>query len=200
MAERMSLEEAAGAMRAAMRETVRRHSLWYLVQGVLMVLAGVMALLYPLASSVAVVLVLGWLLIVSGVFQGISLIGARNVPHFWPQLISVVLAVVVGLLFLANPGEGLLSLTLLLIVLFMVQGISRVIFALTIRPLEHWGLVLASGIVSIVLAVILWSSMPVSAHWLLGLLVGLMLISEGAALAMLALQVRKGTAGARPAS
>jgi len=79
----MSLESAAQAMREAMRETVRRHSLWYLVQGALMVLAGLLALVYPVVSSVAMVLFLGWVLIISGVFQGISLIGAQHVPHFW---------------------------------------------------------------------------------------------------------------------
>ena len=89
----MSLEAAAGAMREAMRETVKRHSLWYLIQGALMVLGGVLALVYPIVSSVAVVLFLGWVLIISGVVQGISLIGAQHVPHFWLQLISVVLSV-----------------------------------------------------------------------------------------------------------
>jgi uncharacterized membrane protein HdeD (DUF308 family) len=66
----MSLESAAQAMREAMRETVRRHSLWYPVQGALTVLAGLLALVYPVLSSVAVVLFLGWVLIISGVFQG----------------------------------------------------------------------------------------------------------------------------------
>jgi hypothetical protein len=56
----MSLEAAAQAMREAMRETVKRHSLWYLMQGILMVLGGILALIYPLVSSVAVVLFLGW--------------------------------------------------------------------------------------------------------------------------------------------
>ena len=66
----MSLEAAAQAMREAMRETVKRHSLWYLIQGVLVVLGGVLALVYPIVSSVAVVLFLGWVLTISGVVQG----------------------------------------------------------------------------------------------------------------------------------
>jgi hypothetical protein len=113
----MSLEAAAQVMREAMRETVKRHSLWYLIQSGLMILAGFLALVFPAISSVAVVVFLGWLLIVSGILQAISLIGASHVPHFWLQLISVVLFILVGSLFLRNPGEGLLTLTLLLIVL-----------------------------------------------------------------------------------
>jgi hypothetical protein len=78
----MSLEAAAQVMREAMRETVRRHSLWYLVQSGLMILAGILALAYPAISSVAVVFFLGWLLIISGIFQGIGLIGSAPRASF----------------------------------------------------------------------------------------------------------------------
>src|SRR5215467_13129206 len=163
----ISLDAAAQVMREEMRRTVKRYSLWYLVQGGLMILAGILALVYPAISSVAVVFFIGWLLIFSGIFQGISLIGARHVPHFWLQLISVALFIVVGALFLRNPGESLLTLTLLLIVFFLIEGISKVIFALTIRPFPNWGWVLVSGIVGILLAFYLWASIPVSAAWII---------------------------------
>ena len=187
----MSLETAAQALREAMRETVRRHSLWYLVQGALMVLGGILALVYPIVSSVAVVLFLGWILILSGVVQGFSLIGAKDVPHFWLQLVSVVLSVIVGVLFIRHPGESLLTLTLLLIVFFMVEGVSKLIFALTIRPFPNWGWVLASGVIGILLSFYLWAKLPVTAIWLLGVLIGIQLICEGAALGYLAWQVRQ---------
>jgi uncharacterized membrane protein HdeD (DUF308 family) len=186
-----SLESAAQAMREAMRETVKRHSLWYLIQSALMILGGILALFYPILSSFAVVLFLGWVLIISGIVQGISLIGAQNVPHFWLQLVSVVLSVIVGLLFLRHPGEGLLTLTLLLIVFFMVEGISKIIFALTIRPFPNWGWVLVSGVIGILLSFYLWASLPVTAIWLLGVLLGIQLICEGVALGYLAWQVRQ---------
>jgi len=161
----MSLEAAAQAMREAMRQTVKRHSLWYLVQGGLMILAGILALIYPVVSSFAAVFLLGCVLIVSGIVQGISLIDARDVPHFWLQLVSVVLSVIVGVL-------------------------SKVIFSLTIRPFPNWGWLLASGIVTILIAFYLWASLPVTAVWLLGVLLGIQLICEGAALGYLAWQVR----------
>jgi uncharacterized membrane protein HdeD (DUF308 family) len=186
-----SLESAAQAVREAMRETVRRHSFWYLVQSALMIVGGIIALLYPILSSFAVVLFLGWILIFSGIVQGISLIGAQNVPHFWLQLVSVVLSVIVGVLLLRHPGAGLLTLTLLLIVFFMVEGISKLIFALTIRPFPNWGWVLASGIVGILLSFYLWASLPITAIWLLGVLLGIQLICEGAALGYLAWQARQ---------
>lgn len=186
----ISLDAAAQAMREAMRETVRQHSLWYLIQSALMILAGILALVYPVVSSVGVVFLLGWLLIISGVVQGISLVDVRNVPHFWLQLVSVVLSVIVGVLLLRHPGEGLLTLTLLLIVFFIVEGISKVIFSLTVRPFPNWGWVLASGIVGILLALYLWANLPITAVWLLGVLLGIQLICEGAALGYLAWKVR----------
>jgi uncharacterized membrane protein HdeD (DUF308 family) len=186
----MSLDAAAQVMRDAMREKVRRHSLWYLVQGGVMILAGILALVYPVVSSFAAVFALGCLLIISGIAQGISLIDAREVPHFWLQLVSVVLSVIVGVLLIRHRGGGLLAITLLLIVYFMVEGISKVIFALTIRPFPNWGWVLVSGIVGILVALYLWASFPVTAIWLLGVLLGIQLICEGAALGYLAWQVR----------
>ncbi|QRM54121.1 HdeD family acid-resistance protein [Sinorhizobium sp. BG8] len=186
----LSLEAAAEVFREAMRETVRKHSFWYLVQGGLMVVAGILAVLFPLVSSVASVVMLGWLLIISGVVQGFSLLGARQVPHFWLQLISVILAVLIGTLFLRDPGDGLLTITMLLLVFFMMEGISKIVFALTIRPFPNWGWVLASGCVGVLLAALLWASLPVTAVWLIGLLLGIELISVGAALFYLAWSIR----------
>lgn len=187
----ISVDAASELLRGAMRETVKRHSNWYLAQAGLMIVAGVLALLFPVASSFTAVMFLGWILIFTGIFQGLSLIGAANVPHFWLQLISVALFIVVGMLFLRDPGQSLLTLTLLLIVFFMVEGISKVIFALTIRPFPNWGWVLMSGVVGILLALYLWASIPVTAIWLLGALLGIELICEGLALGHLAWQARK---------
>jgi uncharacterized membrane protein HdeD (DUF308 family) len=189
----ISVESASQVIREAMRDKIKQHSFWYIVQSGLMILTGILALIFPVISSFAIVLFLGWLLIFSGILQAISLIDARHVPHFWLQLVSVVLSVLVGILFLRNPGAGLLTLTLLLIVFFMVEGISKVIFSLTIRPFPNWGWVLASGVISILLAFYLWANTPVTAIWLLGVLLGIELICEGAALGRMALHARNST-------
>ena len=187
----ISLDAAAEVFREAMRQTVKQYSLWYLVEGVLLMVTGILAMIFPVVSSVAVVVLLGWLLIFSGALQGISLVGAGHVPHFWLQLVSVILAVLIGLLFLRDPGDGLLTISLLLIVFFMIEGISKVVFALTIRPFPNWSWGLGSGLVGILLALMLWAQLPVTAVWVIGLLMGIELISVGAAIAYLAWQVRK---------
>ena len=188
----MTMAQASAAMREAMRETVKRYSTWYLLEGVFLVIAGVLALVYPYVASVALVFLIGWILIISGVLQGIGLIGAKEVPHFWLQLISSVLAIVIGLLLLRNPNAGLLIMTVLLIVFFIVEGFSKIIFALNIRPVTGWVFVLLSGVIGVLLGAYLWSSMPLSSEWVLGILLGIQLICEGAALAFLAWMVRSG--------
>src|SRR6476659_155909 len=162
----ISVDAAAATMRDALRETVRRYSLLYLTQGVLMLVTGVLmlvtgvlALIYPWISSVTIVRLLGWFLIISGMLQGIGLISARAVPYFWLEVISSVLAIVIGLLLLRHIDAGILFFGVLFIVYFMIEGILKTMFALTIRPLPNWGLVLASGIIGIALSVYLWTNL-----------------------------------------
>jgi uncharacterized membrane protein HdeD (DUF308 family) len=191
MNEGISLESASQVMREAMREAIKRYSIWYIVQGALMMLAGAFAFAYPILPSSAVPLLLGWLLIISGVAQGTSLIGARNVPHFWVQVLSVAVSLIIGLMFLRIPGERLFLLTVLLIVYFITEGISKLILALTIRPLPGWQWVLASGLLGIMAAILTWSKLPVTAIWILCPLLGILLLGQGAAIGYLAWRARK---------
>lgn len=187
---RIDLASASEIFNQAMRESVARNRFLYLLQAVLMIFGGVVAIVFPVFASAAFVWFLGWILIASGLVQAISLLGARNHPTFWLQLISAVLGIVVGFLMVRDPAQGMLIITLLLIVFFMVEGISKIAFALTVRPLANWFWVLASGLLGVVLAVILWGSLPVTALWLIGLLLGINLITEGMALGALVWSVR----------
>ena len=186
-----SLEAAAAAMRDAMRDTVRRYSLWYLLQGILMVVTGVIALVYPAIASVAIVRLLGWFLIISGILQAIGLIGAREVPFFWMELISAVLAIVIGVLLLRHTDAGMLFFSVLFLIYFMIEGIAKTIFAFIIRPIPNWGWVLVSGLLGIVLALYLWANLSTVSEWMLGVLLGILLVVEGVALSSLAWRVRR---------
>ena len=146
-------------------------------------------LIYPLFSSVALALFLGWVLIIVGILQVVSLIGSTKVPHFWLQLVSAVLAIIVGFLFVNNPGAAVETLILLLIVFFMVEGVSKIVFALSVRPLQNWGWVLASGVVGVLISAYLLGNSALSL-WLLGIFIGIQLISQGVAIGSLALKAR----------
>ena len=187
----MSLDAAAQVMREAMRETVRRHSLWYLVQGGVMIFRRHSGAGLPGSVVVRGGLTFG----LAPDHQRVSckaLVSSRRAQRA-PFLASACLGRPVGAsrcAFDLQSGEGLLVLTLLLLVYFMIEGISKVIFSLTIRPFPNWGWVFASGVVGILVAVYLWASLPVTAIWLLGVLLGIQLICEGAALGYLAWKVR----------
>lgn len=181
-----SLEAAAQIYREALRIRVRRYALLYVSEGVLLALAGVLAIIYPLVSSAAVALPLGWLLIVTASVQAMILFGLRALPHFGFQMISVAIALLVGLLLLRDPQQAQQTLTLLVIIFLVLQGVSRLVFGVTIRPFAGWQWVAASGVLGIFLAAVLLASLPDPATWLVGLLVGLELIGEGAAIAFLA--------------
>ena len=187
----ISLDSAAATMRDAMRQTVRRYSLWYLVQGILMVVTGVLALIYPWIASVAMVRLLGWFLIISGVLQAIGLIGAREVPYFWLELISAILPIVLGLLLLRHEDVSLYFFSIVLIVYFMIEGIVKVLFALTIRPFSSWGWVFLSGLIGIALSIYLWANLSIVSALMLAVLLGVLLVVEGAALASLAWRARQ---------
>jgi len=186
----ITVNDASAVLRQAVRDTIRKRSLLFLIQGGVMVVAGVLALLFPALMSTGLIEVLGWLLVISGVFQSITLIGATQVPYSWMQLVSTALQIIVGYLLISHPEAGVVAITLLMLVLFMVGGIARVVFALMIRPMPDWGWILASGLIAILCAIVLIGNLPGAAAWLLGILLGIQLITEGGALAWLAWRVR----------
>ncbi len=189
----ISVNDASAVLRQAVRETIRKRSLLFLIQGGVMVVAGLLALLFPALMSTGLIELLGWLLVISGIFQSITLVGATQVPYFWMQLVSTVLQIIVGYLLISHPEAGVFAIMLLMLVLFMVGGIARIVFALMIRPMPDWGWILASGAVAIFCSLVLIGSLPDAAAWLLGILLGIQLITEGGALAWLAWRLRTGT-------
>lgn len=191
----ISVNEASAVLRAAVRDTIRRRSLLFLIQGLALAAAGVLALIFPAFASAAATALIGWLLIISGIVQAASLIGVTKVPYFWLDLVAVALAILVGWLLVSRPEAGLTVITFLMLVFFMVGGIQRVIFALMIRPMPDWGWVLGSGLVAIACALILFQNLPEAAGWLLAFLLGLNLIAVGGAQAWLAWRLRKSVPG-----
>jgi uncharacterized membrane protein HdeD (DUF308 family) len=189
----MTISENAAAQlyQEAVQSNVRKSSMRYLVQAAAMILAGMLAIIFPVISSEALVLTVGWLLVLSGLVQAIGLISSHRGPFAGLQMISVALALLIGFLILRNPVQSLITLSLLIVVFFMIEGISKIVWSLTIRPLQGWIWVMASGVLGVVLAVILVLSIETAATWLVALLIGIQLISVGASLFYLAWNVRQ---------
>ena len=169
--------------------TVREHWKLFLVEGIILVVLGLLAVAVPLVAGLAVTILFGWLFLISGVVGLVTTFSMRHAPGFWWSLVSAVLAIVVGAWLLIQPQFGLVSLTYLLIAFFIVEGIATIMFALEHKGAlsGRWGWMLASGVVDLILAVIIIAGLPGTIAWALGLIVGINMVFGGASMIGMAL-------------
>jgi uncharacterized membrane protein HdeD (DUF308 family) len=181
----------------AVVNTIHEHWVLFLVEGIVLLVLGAAAIIVPVIATLAFTLLIGWLFLISGVVGLITTFWMRNVPGFWWSLISGVVGIAAGIVLLLWPISGTVSLTLLLIAFFLVEGIVTLMYAFEHRARlsGRWGWMLASGIVDLMLAGIIFAGLPESATWALGLLVGINLLFGGAAMVAMALAARS-SAGA----
>jgi uncharacterized membrane protein HdeD (DUF308 family) len=170
------------------------HEHWklYLVEGIVLLILGMIAIIIPPIATLAVTIVLGWLFLVSGIVGLFTTFWMRQAPGFWWSLVSAVLGIVVGVWLLAAPVTGAVSLTLVVIAFFIIEGVASIMLALEHkRELSgRWGWMLASGIVDLLLAVLIFTGLPSTAAWAIGLLVGINMVFGGSALIAMALHAR----------
>lgn len=174
-------------------KALHQHWKLYLAEGILLLVLGLIAIVLPAVATLALTIVFGWLFLISGIIGLITTFWMRHAPGFWWSLASAALAVLAGGYLLAQPIAGALSLTVVLIAFFIIEGIASVMFATDHRRelSGQWGWMLVSGIVDLVLSVMLIAGLPSTAVWALGLLVGINMVFGGMALTAMALHARK---------
>jgi uncharacterized membrane protein HdeD (DUF308 family) len=169
---------------------------FFLAEGILMLLLGLLAVGLPGVSTFAVEILVGWLFLIGGILRIILACASCRRPGFSWSLVSPVCALLVGLWLLIRPVEGVLAATLLVALFFVVDGLVKLLLARELRThLKHWGWTLASGVADLVLAAVIWLDWPGSAGWAIGLLVGINMCLVGVALLMTGLQARAGGLG-----
>lgn len=180
-----------GAERA-ITETVQTHRVLFLVQGVVMMVLGVLAIIWPQISTLAVDFYVGWMFLISGLTGLFTMFVASSVAAFLWSLLTAALSLFVGVLLLWHPVEGAVSLTLVLISFFIAEGIFQIAAAIRHREAfpDSWGWLLMSGLADLVLAAMLIWGWPSTAIWALGLIAGLNLITSGLAIVMVAAAAR----------
>ena len=173
--------------------SLHAHWVLFLVEGIILVVLGLGAIVIPPIATLAIELLLGWLFLISGIVGLISTFWMRQAPGFWWSLVSAILAIVVGIVLLLWPLTGVLSLTLVLIAFFVIEGVASIMFALEHkRELSgRWEWMLASGIIDLILAAIIIAGLPGTAAWAIGLLVGINMVFGGSALIAMALHARE---------
>ncbi|GAB3021527.1 HdeD family acid-resistance protein [Natronobiforma cellulositropha] len=160
--------------------------------GGVIALLGILAIAFPFATGLSMSYVVGALLVVSGVVHGVHTFSASGwTGRVW-QLALAVVGIVAGLVVLANPLIGLLSLTLLLVAYLLVDGITELWMAARLEGQPGRGWIAASGAVSIVLAALLWAAFPGDAVWAVGLVVGVSLLATGLSMVIVAVAGRDG--------
>lgn len=161
-----------------------------IVWPVIMIVVGILALWLPAASSIGVARLLGWLMVFDGVFQLIHSFRSKGAGHIaWKVLIALIY-LVAGIYFLMHPFLAVAVVTLALATFFLIEGLVLVFSYFATRKVgaTHW--ILLNGIVSIILAVMIWRHWPTGSLWVLGVLVGIGLLMTGISRLMMALAIR----------
>jgi uncharacterized membrane protein HdeD (DUF308 family) len=172
--------------------TIAKESVgWSVALSVLMILTGVLAIVIPPVAGIAVLVVVAWLLIFSGAAHLVFAWHTRTAGGLVWELLLGILYIFVGVYALLNPVAGLASLTLVLAIYLFMEAVLELILSFRLRPLPGSNWMLVDGIITLILAILIWRSWPSSSEWVIGTLVGISMLFSGAARLSLSLAARR---------
>src|SRR5215831_19713774 len=159
-----------------------------------MILTGVLAIMIPPVAGIAVLFVIAWLLMFNGAAHLVFAWHTRTAGGMVWELLLGILYILVGVYALLNPVAGLASLTLVLAIYLFMEAVLELILSFRLRPLAGSNWLLIDGIITLILAVLIWRSWPSSSEWVIGTLVGISMLFSGAARLSLSLAARRAVA------
>ena len=178
-------------MANSMTTDVHEATTWSIVLSVLMIAAGVLAICVPVIAGIAVTAIVGWLLVFSGLLHlAFAWRAGRAGAVLWELLLGIVYGSI-GFYLLASPVGGLASLTLAIAIYLLIEGVLEFVLSFQLRPAPGSGWLLVDGVITLVLAVLIWSTWPSSALWVVGTLVGISMFFSGITRLMLSMAVRR---------
>jgi uncharacterized membrane protein HdeD (DUF308 family) len=188
----MATDRSRLGIQDAVAKSLSLHWRAFLIEGIVLFILGLLAIVIPVVATIAVEVFIGWVLLASGVVGLISTFRMRSAPGFGWSLLSAAIAIAAGVILLAWPLSGVLSLTLILTAFLTVEGVASIMIALTHRHgfSARWALLLVSGLIDLILAAMILLGLPGTAAWAIGLLVGINMVFGGSALISMALQAR----------
>lgn len=171
--------------------TVKKSLVWSIVLSILLILAGIAAIILPPVASLAVTIFVGWMLVFSGIIHFVYAWKTRHAGGIlWEVLIGVVY-LAAGVYLLWNPIVGLAAVTLALALYLLFEGLLEFVLSYQLRPSPGSGWLLFDGIITLILALLIWRIWPIGAPWILGLLVGISMLVSGTARLMLSVAARR---------
>jgi uncharacterized membrane protein HdeD (DUF308 family) len=173
---------------------VRQASTWSILWGVSLIILGMLALAAPLVAAVAVNVVIAWLIVLAGVVHLVLAFHAHRAGNLIWKLLVGLAYLFFGVYLIAHPVLGVVSLTLVLASLFLVEGILNIVLFFQMRSMQGSSWILIDGIITLLLGLMIYLQWPSSSAWAIGTLVGVSMIISGVTRVMLSLAVRKGAA------
>jgi uncharacterized membrane protein HdeD (DUF308 family) len=171
-------------------ESIKENWGWLLALGIAYIIMGLVITGSPIAATLAVEILIGFVLIIGGIISIIGAFFSGNWKRLLLILLSGILYLVVGVLLLKNPLQGVLTLTILLAAFLLVEGIFKVIHAFQMKPAPNWIWLLMSGVASVILGVMIWGGFPQSSSFVIGLLVGIYFLINGITMVMFSFAVK----------
>jgi uncharacterized membrane protein HdeD (DUF308 family) len=179
-------------MATALVGGLKRISRVSLVLSILLIIFGVLAITLPMATSVGVVIIIGWLVMFDGLAQLVHAVQSNGVGHIVWKILVALLYMVAGGYLIAHPALGVAGFTLALAIFLFSEGVADVIAYLSTRKsgdTSAW--MLLDGIITLILGFMIWKQWPVSSLWVIGTLVGISMVMTGTSRLMMTLAVRK---------
>jgi uncharacterized membrane protein HdeD (DUF308 family) len=178
-------------MAQAFSTDVKRATSWSMALSVLMIIAGILAIASPYFAGLAITVVVGWLLLISAVLHLVyAFRGGSATAVIWEILLAIVYALI-GFYVLANPQIGLAALTFAIAFFLFVEAILELAFSYQLRNESGAGWILVDGIITMILAFLIWANWPNSSVWAVGVLVGVSMLFSGIARVMITSNVRR---------
>lgn len=171
-----------GALRARFEQELRTHKGKYILQGTLFIILGVLAAMLPGATALSAELLIGVVILLSGIFQ--LVLALKSKMHWW-SILSAILSITVGTVMIWKPFAGLLAIVTLVAIFMTIEGIFELLLAWQFRPLRYWGWMLFSGFITLLLAIMLWVGYPAFDVLYLGWVIAINLILYGLSLMLL---------------
>ena len=164
---------------------------WFVALGIAQLVLGVIAWFDVIAFTIAGVIFIGALLLVAGVFQAVHAFMDREWGAFALHLLMGLLYIVGGFLLMAEPLEGSLVITILVALALMIGGVLRIVMAVQHRHMQGWWILLAGGVISLLVGLMLYLMLPWSGLWVVGTLIAVELIVHGVSWIQFGLALRR---------
>ena len=170
---------------------VRKSIVWSITLSVLMIVAGFLAIVIPPVAGIAVTILVGWLLVFSGVMHFVYAWHTRGTgPIIWEILVGIAYTFVGGYV-LFHPLLGMVGLTLALAIYLFAEAVLEFVLGFQLRPRPGSGWLFVDGVITLILAVMIWRDWPFSTEWALGILLGFSMLFSGISRLMFSMTARK---------